>query len=500
MPIRREHPIVQPTRRAMTALRTHFDAREIPFPDDDRMCGLIIARERSREGRPQVEQLLAAAMGPDEATCVDAVRVIGALPVAVLEVYEGQLFALLQVYLSRRESKHELISPPVEAFLRHLPIWPDRKHFAYSVPNAPTVSFFEEVRAVLAGDAVLEDPAYPVLLELLERFPGLHGEAMERLRRGTAPSVGAARRIALAYEPAVIPLVSHPDETIAEAVRDVASIWLDRIEVPESVELEEFRTHADLDARLGRTRSGLVHLVLSEHRPDLIPSSLAARCAALVRTLAARLELERVDPTVPGHEFLMLAAIRADDGSVTIDLLEAMAGRMAEVAWPPKLLATLVAHPLVDDERLERILRRILEQGDRVIDQSRRLADPLFGHHRPAFRAIMTEGYRRTIGSPWLVEAVFMATPPEAIHESVRFLLVNNAQSFPRLVRRWVEEHPEAAGRIDVDPRVIARLKRDSHAGMALAGTLLERLQSSEGAVADPAPTVEAEEEASLFF
>ena len=105
----------------------------------------------------------------------------------------------------------------------------------------------------------------------------------------------------------------------------------------------------------------------------------------------------------------------------------------------------------------------------------------------------MLEGYRRTIGAPYLVEAVFMATPPEALQESLAFMLGNNAQTLPRMVRRWSEAHPDAAGRIDVDPRVLKRMRADSNPGLSLAGTILERLHDSA-----PPPTPPGD--ASAYF
>ncbi len=498
--IRRTDPIVQPTRRAHGALETHFDRREMYVPEDDAGCVELIRRAEARlargaggggrsilggvggdpEEHVRVGDVIVAAMSGSEATCVRAIELLARLPESVLRAFEGELFALVQVHMLRREPRRVLLTPPLEALLRHLPFWPDRAPFSYGVPNAPTMHWPEEVRTFLRRSSALDDPALPELLAIAERFPRLHAFALDRLLVGPGPTPEAAGRLASRYEPAVLPLVRHGDERVAEEARKVASVWLDRIELPTSPPtLERFGHDPSLLDQLGRTRAELLRIVVDEHRPDLVTEDLGTRALGLLRQLWRDRELERLHLHARGHRFLILASLSAPADEVDPAYLERLVELLTQPGAPDRTLATVLSHPNVDEPLLERLLAAILEKGGRIIDQSRRLAHPLFPHHRPAFRRAMIEGYRRTIGSPWLVEAVFMATPPEELHESLRFLMANNAQSLPTLVRRWIGENPGGGGRTRIPAAILRQLKSDSNAGMALAGSLLEEYQQA---------------------
>ena len=234
-------------------------------------------------------------------------------------------------------------------------------------------------------------------------------------------------------------------------------------------------TKRAINENLGEVDAGLVRLVIDESRLELIPAALASRAMKLLRDLAGRGELARIDPTIEGHQLILMVAARSGAGEMTPMILRQLTSIIVQYAYPPPVLAALMRHDRVDDELLEEMLQHIIDKSRRTITQARTLSDPCFPHERSAFRRIMVEAYRRTIGSPHLVEAVFMATPPEALQEALDFLIANHAISLPSLVRRWIDKHPEAEGRVIVRASTLHSLSRDRSKGMAVAVSMLRR-------------------------
>lgn len=277
--------------------------------------------------------------------------------------------------------------------------------------------------------------------------------------------------------PALLPLIQHQLQEVRDAVQAAVIARLETIALPtDAGHLPGWSTKHALSENLGKVDAGLARLVIDENRLELLPAALSSRAAKLLRDLQSRAEMNRVNPTLEGHQLILMAAARSAEDELTPATVRRLTAVVVQYRYPPQALAALTRHGMVDDDLLEDMLLYIIQKGRRTIDQARTLSAPCFPHERAGFRRVMAEAYRLTIGSPHLVQAVFMATPPEALQEALEFLLVNHARGVLPLVRRWIDRHPDDKGRVSVRSSTLFDLARDPDPEMRVAAEMLRRV------------------------